>query len=162
MTEQLKKLKFYFDKSEYQTVDSMEELTEATLYVVEKYRADESVGKEGEALYMTVWFAANIEQDEGYREILDNRSSYENADGSSSYKSTLNSYVKVYYEQIVNENLPAISALGYTDVTHLGYTSCVAIDLPAEQLKTEDLCKLIANENVTGVCLSEKPVAEDE
>ena len=154
------KLHFYFDTAAHATIDSAAELQTATASVKADYAAAKSMSaRSGEAadenVYITVQFASDYLEDETYLELKADRENAKTAQQRDTAKSRLNAYSKSYHEALVAESLPLLSALPYTHVNAIDYSSFVTLTVPASALNPEALAAISENENILHISLTD-------
>ncbi len=153
------KIHFYFDTAKHAFIDDMAELQSATASVKSDYAAAimmaEGTEPADENVYITVQFASDYMSDKTYLSLKAAREEAKTAIERDMAKTRQNAYSKSYHAAIVEENLPLLSAIPYTDANAIGYSPFVTLTVPAALLDTAVLAEVAENANILHISLTD-------
>ncbi|MBE6638296.1 MAG: hypothetical protein E7616_02420, partial [Ruminococcaceae bacterium] len=154
------KIHFYFDTPEHAYMDDAAELQSAVASVKSDYAASAAMSaRSGEAtdenVYVTVQFAADYMETKEYRSLAADLANVKSAEERDLLKTRRNAYSKRYHAALIEENMPLLSDIPYTDAHPIDYSSFVTLTVPAVQLDTEVLSEIAENENILHISLTD-------
>lgn len=153
------KIHFYFGSEENAFIDDMAELQSATASVQSDYAATAAMSARSgepsdENVYITVQFASDYLSDKTYLSLKSARDKAKTAEERDMAKTRQNAYSKSYHAAIVEDNLPLLADIPYTNANPIDYSSFVTLTVPAMFLDTTVLAEIAENESILHVSLT--------
>ena len=154
----LAKLSFCLDENEYRVIDSFSELVQAI-----RGARDYSASCFLEHLTLTASIAGgNIGNDEGYLQLMRERETVSTAEEVRAFREKLNEYSKEFHERIFRENVDAFAVIGYSEISHMGYSPYVMLTVPVENMTVDALLALAKSDRIGVISVSVEGEAVDE
>lgn len=161
------KLHFYVDADEqHHTIDNYDELKCAVDGISIKDTSivlcDNSDNNTNDCLEVTVEFASDFMQTEQYLEFSAERQNLNSMEEVREFRKKLNSYSKIYHENLINQNVHTLQDMEYVEMTTIQYSPFVVLTMEPEQLDTDVFTELCYRDNVKHISVGYPPTGGAE
>ena len=143
------KIHFYTGTEEYTTIDTAEELAKAKQELdsneanaVTYALNDDSNNTEMQNLMLTIQFASDFKQTDGYRNYKEAKKNVKSIEELRELRKEFTDYSKVYHQELIEKNLSLLDGIEYDSIKRIGYSSIVVLNTNANNIETVALSNL--------------------